>query len=56
MKATAVQWTNCAIEDGTTDECPKIWIDHSDLNSDQARELATVLLEMAAEVDGWVHR
>jgi hypothetical protein len=26
-----------------------------DLNSDQARELASVLLEAAAELDGWSH-
>jgi hypothetical protein len=29
---------------------------YDDLNSDQARELASALLEAAAELDGWVTR
>jgi hypothetical protein len=39
-------------------ECPSVYIIDgenwlSPLNSDQARELAAVLLEAAAELDGW---
>ncbi|GAS87546.1 hypothetical protein [Mycolicibacterium brisbanense] len=56
VKATAIQWANGSIEDGTVDECPKIWINRTDLNSDQSRELAAHLLELAALVDGWVRR
>lgn len=56
VTTTAVQWGDGTIEDGTNDECPKIWIDQSDLNSDQARELAAVLLESATLIDGWAQR
>ncbi|MFN3004591.1 hypothetical protein [Mycolicibacterium wolinskyi] len=30
------------------------WADEGGLNSDQARELAALLLESAALIDGWV--
>jgi hypothetical protein len=38
-------------------EPPRVHIEGNvDLNSDQARELASVLLEIAAELDGWAGR
>jgi hypothetical protein len=59
--ASAVQ-----LADGTTDdhliEGPRVYVQDGEkfglegLNSDQARELAAVLLVTAAEIDGWVAR
>jgi hypothetical protein len=55
--ASAVQWIDGTVDDGRI-EGPQIaiWgIDENDpLNSDQARELASVLLQTAAEVDRWL--
>ncbi len=57
VSTSAVQWVDGSIEDGSKDECPKVWLDQpGDLNSDQARELAALLLELAAQIDGWVQR
>jgi hypothetical protein len=47
------------IDDGTLDETdpPSVWIHCcSDVNltTDQARELAALVIETADEVDGWV--
>lgn len=56
ISTTAVQWVDGTIDDGSTDECPKVWLENEGFNSDQARELASLLLEMAAQIDGWVQR
>lgn len=42
-------------DDGRVEELRVILGDH-DLNSDQARELASALLEAAAEIDRWAAR
>ena len=39
------------------DEGPRVFLDQGvDLNADQARELAALLLDLAAQVDRWVTR
>ncbi|ABK72029.1 hypothetical protein [Mycolicibacterium smegmatis] len=57
VSAGALQWVDGTIEDGHLDDCPTIYIDQpATLNSDQARELAAILLDLAAQIDGWVQR
>jgi hypothetical protein len=52
---SAIQWLDgCINNDPEEDEPPRVRIDMPvDLNSDQARELASVLIETAALLDGW---
>ena len=54
--SSAVQWANGTVDDGRI-EAPHVNVydlgEGYPLNSDQARELAAVLLEEAARVDGW---
>jgi hypothetical protein len=55
---SAVQWADGSVDDGRV-EAPSVYVHglgETTLNSDQARELASVLLEAAAEVDGWAAR
>jgi hypothetical protein len=53
---------SCLRADGTIDEgrimLPQVYVDGGDrgFNSDQARELASALLEAAAELDRWAGR
>ena len=57
VSASALQWADGTIEDGGLDDCPTIHVDRpATLNSDQARELAAILLDLAAQIDGWVRR
>jgi hypothetical protein len=53
---TAIQRTDGRIEDGP--EPPQVHIeadtDYAGLNSDQCREMASLLLEAAAQLDGWL--
>jgi hypothetical protein len=52
IKTTAIQRADGSISDGP--EPPYVHIDGCvELNSDQCRELAAVLLGLAAELDGW---
>lgn len=56
----AVQFADGSLDDGTI-EAPTVAVcdgerDGLIVNSDQARELASVLLQAAAEIDGWVAR
>jgi hypothetical protein len=59
VSTSALQWADGSVDDGRI-EPPHIYVE--DLNEgnlpnrDQARALAAVLLEAAAEVDGWVAR
>jgi hypothetical protein len=60
VSPSAVQWVDGSIDDGRI-EYPHVYVIDgenwlSPLNSDQARELASVLLVAAAEIDGWVGR
>lgn len=56
VSTSAVQWADGSVDDGAV-EAPSVYVfelgENAPLNSDQARELASVLLEAAAEVDGW---
>jgi hypothetical protein len=60
VSPTAIQLADGSIDDGTTIEAPSVYVVDLDegnlLNSDQARELASVLLEAADEIDGWAAR
>jgi hypothetical protein len=59
VSPAAIQFTDGSFDDV---EAPSVSVLNGDtdtginLNSDQARELAAVLLEAAAELDGWVGR
>ncbi|MGO9151757.1 hypothetical protein [Mycobacterium sp.] len=57
VRTTAIQRADGRI-DVEPNEPPLVHIegDTDGLNSDQVRELATVLLEAAAEMDGWATR
>lgn len=55
------QLADGSLDDGTIVEAPSVSVCDGDsggltLNSDQARELASLLLQAAAELDGWVTR
>ena len=56
VSPSAIQWADGTIDDGAL-EPPHIFVfnlgEGDPLNSDQARELASVLLEAAAQLDGW---
>ena len=53
VSAGAVQFADGRIDDGQI-ATPSISVSHADfLASDQARELAALLLEAADEMDGW---
>ncbi|HEY6576795.1 MAG TPA: hypothetical protein VI029_18115 [Mycobacterium sp.] len=57
VSTSCIQYLDGRIDDGSGDECPRMYIDQSvELNSDQARELAALLLELAKQIDGWVAR
>lgn len=56
----AIQLADGSLDDGSI-EAPGLYVcdgerDGLHLNSDQARELASVLLQAAAELDGWATR
>lgn len=56
----AIQLADGTLDDGAI-EAPGLYVcdgerDGLHLNSDQARELASVLLQAADEIDGWVQR
>jgi len=59
VSTSAVQWADGSVHDGGI-EHPHIYVfdlgESRPLNSDQARELASALLESAAEVDGWASK
>jgi hypothetical protein len=59
VSPSAVQWADGTIDNGKI-EPPHIFVlnlgESDPLNSDQARELAAVLLEAAAQLDGWATR
>ncbi len=59
VSPSAVQWADGSIDDGRIGS-PSVYVfelgDLNPLNSDQARELASALLEAAAEIDEWAGR
>jgi hypothetical protein len=56
VQATAVQFTDGSIDDGTLYEAPSVYLGDDALSSSQARELAAALIESADEVGGWAAR
>jgi hypothetical protein len=56
VSPSAVQWLDGTVDDGNI-EAPLVYVfnlgEGNPLNSDQARELAAVLLDAAAEIDRW---
>jgi hypothetical protein len=53
VQATAVQYTDGRIDDGSAYEAPHVYLGDDALSSSQARELASALIATADEVDGW---
>jgi hypothetical protein len=53
VQATAVQFSDGRIDDGSVHEPPHVYLGDDALSSSQARELAAALIETADEVDGW---
>jgi hypothetical protein len=56
VQATAVQYTDGRIDDGSVLEPPHVYLEDDALTSAQARALAVTLLETANGVDGWLTR
>ena len=56
VQATAVQYADGRIDDGSVHEPPYVYLGDDGLTSAPARELAAALIETANEVDGWVAR
>lgn len=56
VTTTAVQHGDGRIDDGSPLEPPHVYLDHPDrgLTAGQARALAALLLDAAAEIDGWL--
>ena len=56
VQATAVQFADGRIDDGSVHEPPRVYLGDDGLTSAQARELAAALIETADEVDRWAAR
>ena len=56
VQATAVQFTDGRIDDGSVHEAPHVYLGNDALTSTQARELAAALIETADEADRWAAR
>jgi hypothetical protein len=56
VQATAVQFSDGRIDDGSLYESPQVYLGDDGLSAVQARALAATLIEAADEVDGWVTR
>jgi hypothetical protein len=58
VSTTAVQLADGSIDDGSRLDPPFVYVEANDLGltSQQARELAAVLIGAADEVDGWAQR
>jgi hypothetical protein len=54
VQATAVQFSDGRIDDGSVHEPPSIYLGDDGLTTAQARELAATLIEAADKVDGWL--
>ncbi|MDT5052957.1 MAG: hypothetical protein QOF66_1323 [Mycobacterium sp.] len=53
VQATAVQYADGRIDDGSVLEAPHVYLGDNALSTAQARALAAALIETADEVDGW---
>ena len=56
VQATAVQFADGRIDDGSVHEAPHVYLGDDALTSVQARELDAALIETADEVDRWSTR
>jgi hypothetical protein len=56
VQATALQYADGRIDDGSGHEPPHVYLGDDALTSVQARELAAALIETADEVDRWAQR
>jgi hypothetical protein len=56
IQATAVQFSDGRIDDGSVHEAPSVYLGDDPLSSIQARELAAALIATADEIDGWSQR
>jgi hypothetical protein len=56
VQATAVQYADGRIDDGSVHEPPHVYLADNALTTMQARELAATLIDAADEVDGWASR
>ena len=56
VQATAIQFADGSIDDGSMHEPPHVYLGDDGLTSVQARELAAALIETADEVDRWAQR
>jgi hypothetical protein len=59
VRTSSVRWADATVDDGRI-EPPPVWVydvgESKPLNSDQARELASALLQAAHEIDRWMGR
>lgn len=53
VQATAVQFSDGRIDDGSVHEPPHVYLSDDVLTSVQARQLAAALIDAADEVDRW---
>ena len=56
VQATAVQFADGRIDDGSEYEAPHVYLGDDALTSAQARDLAAALIETADEVDWWAEQ
>ena len=56
VQATAVQYADGRIDDGSVHEPPSVYLGDDALSTAQARALAAALIKTADEVDGWAAR
>jgi hypothetical protein len=56
VQASAIQFADGRIDDGSVHEAPHVYLGDDALTSTQARELAAALIETADEVDRWAAR
>jgi hypothetical protein len=56
VQATAVQFADGRIDDGSVHEPPHVYLGDDALTSGQARVLAAALIETADEVDRWAEQ
>jgi hypothetical protein len=56
VQATAIQLADGRVDDGSVHEAPHVYLGDNALTSDQARNLAALLVDAADKADGWAGR
>jgi hypothetical protein len=56
VQATAVQYTDGRVDDGSVHEPPQVYLGDDGLTAAQARALAAALIEAADTVNRWAAR